>query len=211
MPTKTTTPSETLRAALPAAPLSKDRVLDQDVERDRTTAAAIVGGSEEAARLFYDEHAKRVFSLVHRFTGSADLTQDLTQDVFIRAIERMHQYRGAVPLGAWVRSIALSVTFNALKVRRRRSMREVDADDTLEQPQGGAPDAMLAARLSTALDTLSERSRAIVMLHDAEGYTHEEIAATLDIAPGTSRAMLSQARAALRIALRPVVDGRSIR
>ena len=204
-------PREVLRAALRAAALSQARVVDPDVERDRATAAAIVDGSEDAARVFYDEHVRRVFSLVYRFTGSADLTQDLTQDVFIRAIERMHQYRGAVPLGAWVRSIALSVTLNALKVRRRYSLREVGADESLQQPESVAPDALLATRLSAAMDALPERSRAIVMLHDAEGYTHEEIAATLNIAPGTSRAVLSRARAALRVALRPVVDGRKVR
>jgi RNA polymerase sigma-70 factor (ECF subfamily) len=162
-------------------------------------------------RVFYDDHVRRVFSLVHRFTGSADLAQDLTQDVFIRALERMHQYRGAVPLAAWLRSIALSVTFNALKVRKRRWLRDVDADETLPQPAGATPDALLAARLSAALDALPERSRAIVMLHDAEGYTHEEIAETMGIAPGTSRAMLSQARATLRVVLKPVVSERCTR
>ncbi len=211
MLTKTTTVRELLHAALRPAALSRSRVADPDVERDRATAAAIMGGNEEAARLFYDEHVRRVFSLVHRFTGSPDLTQDITQDVFIRAIERMHQYRGTVPLGAWVRSIALSVTFNALKVRRRHWCREVGADESLRQPETVVPDALLAGKLSAALEILPDRSRAIVMLHDAEGYTHEEIAATLDIAPGTSRAVLSQARAVLRDALRPIVEGRTSR
>jgi RNA polymerase sigma-70 factor (ECF subfamily) len=207
MLTKTTRPQELLGATLPGSALSGVGV-DAGVERDRALAAAIVGGSLEDARAFYDEHVRRVFALVHRFTGSADLAQDLTQDVFIRALERMHQYRGAVPLGAWVRSIALSVTFNALKVRKRRWLRDVGADESLPERDGEAPDVLLASRIASALDALPERSRAVVMLHDAEGYTHEEIAVMLGMAAGTSRAVLSQARATLRSVLQPVRNGR---
>ncbi len=184
---------------------------DATVFRDRAIARALAAGDMTQARTFYDEHVRRVFSLVHRFTGSAQLSQDLTQDVFIRAFERIAQYRGEVPLGAWLRSIALSVTFNALKVRRRETQRHADLGDDLTAHDGHSADAWVQARLQSALDELPEQSRAVVVLHDVEGYTHDEVAATLGIAAGTSRAVLSQARARLRETLAPIRHERRAR
>jgi RNA polymerase sigma-70 factor (ECF subfamily) len=159
-------------------------------------------GDEAAERALYDAHVDRVYWLAYRLSGRHDLAQDLTQDTFIRAFERLGDFRGDAAFGAWLRTIAMSVVLNGLRKQKRYDQREALLDDASMVAVGvrhAEPD--LKERLAEAIDALPEGCRITFVMHDVEGFTHEEIGSALGTTAGTSKAQLSRARAKLRIAL----------
>jgi len=136
--------------------------------------------------------------------GDPDLAADLTQETFIRAFERLEQFRGDASLSTWLHAIAVSVALNGMRqVKRIRGRTEsIEATELVAaQPAGFAVD--LKSRLHSAIDALSEKLRPVFLMHDVEGYTHDEIAGALGIPVGTSKARLFDARTKLRLALAP--------
>jgi RNA polymerase sigma-70 factor, ECF subfamily len=169
---------------------------------DQDLIGRVLAGDPRAERALYDTHVDRVFRLVYRMAGDLDRAQDYTQETFIRAFDRLGEFRGEAALSTWLGSIAISVTLNGLRKVRRSRERETSLDDVV--PIGritreAEPD--LKERLSRAIDGLPEGYRTVFVMHDVEGYTHEEIATTLGVHPGTSKAQLFRARARLREAL----------
>lgn len=169
---------------------------------DQDLIGRVLAGDPSAERELYDAHVDRVFRLVYRIAGDLDRAQDYTQETFIRAFARLGQFRGEAALSTWIGSIAVSIALNGLRKVRRLTSREVDLDDAL-MPGRTAPgaDPDLKNRLAKAIDDLPEGYRTVFVMHDVEGYTHEEIAGTLGVHPGTSKAQLFRARARLREAL----------
>jgi RNA polymerase sigma-70 factor (ECF subfamily) len=169
---------------------------------DKELIGRVLGGDPSAERELYDAHVDRVFRLVYRMAGDLDRAKDFTQETFIRAFSRLGDFRGEAALSTWLGSIAISIALNGLRKARRMREREVALDDV---PQMGRlsveaePD--LKTRLAQAIDGLPEGYRAVFVMHDVEGYTHEEIASSLGVHPGTSKAQLFRARARLREAL----------
>jgi RNA polymerase sigma-70 factor (ECF subfamily) len=166
---------------------------------DHSLIARILAGDSSAERELYDAHVDRVFRLVHRMAGDADQAQDYTQEAFIRAFARLADFRGESGFGTWLGAIAISVTLNGLRKVKRIRSREMPIDDA--PPIGhmrreAEPD--LKVRLHQAIDALPPGYKAVFVMHDVEGYTHEEIARTLGVQPGTSKAQLFRARARLR-------------
>jgi RNA polymerase sigma-70 factor (ECF subfamily) len=160
------------------------------------------GGDPAAERALYDAHVDRVYRLAYRLAGDDELARDFTQETFIRAFQRLDTFRGESRLSTWLHAIATSVTLNGLRKVKRFRRRETGleaADGVTGNPRAAEPD--LKTRLRAAIDALPMKYRAVVVLHDVEGYTHEEIAATLNVEAGTSKARLSRARAKLRVAL----------
>ena len=171
---------------------------------DRELIARCLAGDADAERALYDAHVDRIYRLVYRMAGDGDLAEDLTQDTFIRAFERLEQFRGDSSLATWLHSIAVSVTLNGIRKVKRIGLHTTDLEETpllAAETRDIAPD--LRARLFQAIDTLSEKLRPVFIMHDIEGYTHEEIGASLGIPTGTSKARLFDARAKLRAALAP--------
>lgn len=169
---------------------------------ERELIRRVLAGDPSAERALYDAHVDRVFRLVYRMAGDMDKAQDYTQETFIRAFSRLQSFRGDSALSTWLGSIAISVTLNGLRKVRRRNERELGLDEAA--PVGhtvreAEPD--LKVRLSQAIDDLPDGYRAVFVMHDVEGYTHEEIATSLGVHPGTSKAQLFRARARLREAL----------
>ena len=158
----------------------------------------VLGGDESAARELYDAHVDRVFRLAYRMAGDEDLAREFTQESFIRAFERLDRFRGDAALSTWLHSITVSVTLNGLRKAKRTWAREVDLDDTVagEGRRRAEPD--LKERLHGAIDRLPDIYRSVFVMHDVEGYTHEEIGETLDVATGTAKARLFRARRILR-------------
>ena len=121
---------------------------------------------------------------------------------FIRAFARLQEFRHEASLSTWLTAIAISVTLNGLRKVRRMQEREVGLEDIgslgRSVPQA-EPD--LKQRLSQAISDLPDGYRAVFVMHDVEGYTHEEIGSSLGVHPGTSKAQLFRARARLREAL----------
>ncbi|HEX7091452.1 MAG TPA: RNA polymerase sigma factor [Longimicrobiales bacterium] len=180
------------RLAYPAAGLD-ERLLIQ-----RT-----LGGDDLAARELYDAHVDRVYRLAYRLTGDDELARDCTQETFIRAFQHLGEFRGASALSTWLHSIAVSVCLNTLRTVRRLRRRHADLEEADRADPGDAPgiEPDVRERLKAAIDELPELYRVVLVMHDLEGYTHEEIGAALGMAAGTSKARLSRARGRLREAL----------
>ena len=171
---------------------------------DRELIARCLAGDADAERALYDAHVDRIYRLVYRMAGDGDLAEDFTQDTFIRAFERLDQFRGDSSLATWLHSIAVSVTLNGMRKVKRIGLRTTDLEETptlAAEVRDLPPD--LRTRLFQAIDALSEKLRPVYIMHDIEGYTHEEIGETLGIPIGTSKARLFDARAKLRVALAP--------
>jgi RNA polymerase sigma-70 factor (ECF subfamily) len=169
---------------------------------DRQLVHRCLAGDALAERALYDAHVERVYRLMHRMAGDPELAADFTQDTFIRAFQRLDQFRGDASLATWLHTIAVSVALNGMRKVKRIQGRTDNIENAPElsvQPVGFTHDLKL--RLHSAVDALSEKLRPVFVMHDVEGYTHEEIAGTLGIPVGTSKARLFDARAKLRLAL----------
>ena len=169
---------------------------------DRDLIARVRAGDRTAERLLYDRHVDRVYRLVYRMAGDPDLARDFTQDAFVRAFEKLGTYRGEAAFSTWLHSVATSVTLNGLRRVWRLRRYETDLEDgatVADRTREAEPDLKL--RLRRAIDGLPEGYRTVFVMHELEGYTHEEIAGALGVEVGTSKAQLSRARARLREAL----------
>ena len=169
---------------------------------ERRLVDRVLAGDATAERELYDAHVDRIYRLAFRMTGSDDLAQDFTQEAFLRAFDRLDQFRGDAALGTWLHAIAVRVVLNGMRKVKRFRQREMDLNDSI-LPANPAPRAEpdVRARLERAIDDLPERYRLTFVMHDVEGYTHREIADALGVETGTSKSLLSRARARLREAL----------
>jgi RNA polymerase sigma-70 factor (ECF subfamily) len=152
----------------------------------------------------------RVFSLCARMCGDRDHAEELTQDVFVRAWEKLPQFRGESAFGTWIHRVAVNVVLNDRKTAgRERSRAAPDHDagpDETEDPEarfGGRDAPRHADRLDieAAIAQLPPGARKVFVLHDVEGYKHEEIAEMLGVTSGGTKAQLHRARMLLREAL----------
>ncbi|MEO8200448.1 MAG: RNA polymerase sigma factor [Gemmatimonadota bacterium] len=159
----------------------------------------VMAGDPSAEREMYDAYVDRVFRLAYRLAGESDLAQDFVQETFIRVFGRLDTFRGESALGTWITSIALSVALNGLRKVKRFRTREAHLDEAAMVTGGKRrtePD--LRTRMREAIDRLPEGYRTVFVMHDMEGYTHEEIGTALGVQSGTSKAQLFRARAKLR-------------
>lgn len=180
----------TIPTSPPAAP---DRLLDQELI-DR-----VLLGDRLAARALYEAHVGAVHRIAFRLSGDADVANDLTQDTFVRAFRQLPSFRGDAAFGTWLHRVAVRTSINGL--RKVRRLRKAEVDLTLLDNHGTwdrPRDSQLQQRLQRAMDTLPDAQRQTLVLHDLEGYTHQEIGRMLGVAEGTSKSRLSQARSALR-------------
>jgi RNA polymerase sigma-70 factor (ECF subfamily) len=166
--------------------------------------ARVVAGDRLAARELYDAHAPRVFRLAFRLTGDGDLARELTQETFVRAFAQLGRFRGESALSTWLHRVTVSVVSNAMRKVKRFRARETDLDEASAVPtMAVTADPDLRDRLHRAIDELPEIYRVTLVMHDVEGYTHEEIAGVLGVAEGTCKSRLSVARAQVREKLAP--------
>lgn len=169
---------------------------------DRQLVTRCLAHDALAERALYDAHVERIYRLMHRMAGDADLAADFTQETFIRAFERLEQFRGDSSLATWLHTIAVSIALNGMrKVNRTQGRTEMIDDVPSLAAETFRFTGDLKARLHAAIDALSAKLRPVFVMHDVEGYTHEEIAGSLGIPVGTSKARLFDARAKLRVAL----------
>ncbi len=164
--------------------------------------ARTLAGDPAAERALFEAHVDRVYRLAYRITGDPDVAQDCAQDTFIRAFQRLGTFRGDSKLGTWLGAIAISTALNAVRSRKRGERFSAPLDEAVESGQlPVAADPDLRDRLHAAIDGLPDGYRTVFLLHDVEGYTHEEIGQLLGVQSGTSKAQLFRARAKLRDAL----------
>ena len=169
---------------------------------ERQLVMRVIDGDPTAQRELYDAHVDRVYRLAYRLAGEEELARDFTQLTFIRAFDKIGDFRFESSLGTWLHTIGTSVALNGLRkvktFRQREAPMEAAATIGTERKEA-EPD--LKQRLSEAIDSLGEKYRTVFLMHDVEGFTHEEIGAALGIPPGTSKTRLFQGRAKLRAAL----------
>ncbi len=159
-------------------------------------------GDGQAVRALYERYAPRVYAVVRRIAGDDDLAQDYAQEAWIRAIRALPSFRGDARFSTWLHRIAVNSALQALRKAETRQKREAPMPDTI--PVGPARgDALLEQRLEWALDRLPDGMRQVLILHDVEGYTHEEIGDVLGVTSGTSKSQLFKARARMRDLLTP--------
>ena len=169
---------------------------------DRECIARARLGDERALRALYDTHVDRVYRLSYRMAGDAELARDFTQETFIRAFAKLDGFRGEAAFATWLHRIATTVALNGLRKVKRFRRREAELDEAAQVvSRGRAAEPDLKTRLRRAIDGLPVGYRTVFVMHDVEGYTHEEIAGALGVETGTSKAQLSRARAKLRAAL----------
>ena len=174
------------------------------VNREPELIARVVAGDRLAARELYDAHVERVFRLAFRLTGEAELARELTQESFVRAFAQLGRFRGESALSTWLHRVTISVVSNAMRKVKRFRARETDLDEAgLISVDSRVADPDLREKLHRAIDELPEIYRTTFVMHDVEGYTHEEIANVLGVAEGTCKSRLSVARAQLREKLKP--------
>ncbi len=169
---------------------------------DQQLIALVLAGDPKAEREFYDRHVDKVYRLAYRLSGDTTLAQDCTQEAFIRAFARLPQYRGEAALQTWICAICVSVSLNGLRSSTTRHKREVGFEEALtfaDSRREAEPD--LKDRMQAAIASLSDGYRTVFLMHDLEGFTHDEIGLTLGIPQGTSKARLFHARRKLRAAL----------
>jgi RNA polymerase sigma-70 factor (ECF subfamily) len=169
---------------------------------EQRLTARVLAGDAAAERQLYDTHVDRVYRLAYRLSRDDELAREFVQDTFVRVFQRLDGFRHEAALSTWIHAVAMSVILTGLRRVRRMQAREVELDDiVVADIDPRCDDPELGARVHAAIDGLPDIYRAIFVMHELEGYTHEEIGAALGLAPGTSKARLSRARHRLRTVL----------
>ena len=183
--------------------------LTNRMDSDLITIRRAIAGDELAQRTLWTRHAPHIDAVVRRMVGDPDLAQDVAQDVWIQIFRALPTYRGDAQFGTWAHRIAVNRTLNAMRRVKRleRTETPIEDDDHAVPPDGER--ALLAATIEEAAGRLSPGARTVFLLHDVEGFTHEEIARELGITPGGSKSQLFKARAKLRRLLAHLVETRT--
>jgi RNA polymerase sigma-70 factor (ECF subfamily) len=182
---------------------------------DRLTEAEAIErakqGDAEAFQFLYNLHKRRVYSLCLRMTSNTAAAEDLTQEAFLQLFRKIATFRGESAFSTWLHRMSVNVVLMQL---RKKGLQVVPIDETMEgedegavRKEPGAPDERLAGsidrlQLQRAVDELPPGYRTIFVLHDVEGYEHNEIADMVGCSIGNSKSQLHKARIKLRELLR---------
>ena len=185
------------------ATLHRDR--DQAARRsgrggdaETADAALAAAGDGRAFERLYRAHVARIHSLVRRMMGP-DHADDVTQDVFVRAWNKLATFRAEAAFGTWLHRLAVNVILARRTTLGTERGRYDDSQDALEVvPSRPGAGVELSLDFEQAMGRLPDGARQVFVLHDIEGYRHEEIADMLGIVEGTSKSQLHHARMALR-------------
>lgn len=167
------------------------------------------GGDAAAVRALYDRYAPRVYAVVRRIAADDELAKDYAQEAWIRAIRALPTFRGDARFSTWLHRIAVNSALQAMRKAETRQRREAPIPEHVATLPGSR-DALLKRRLEVALDRLPEGMRRVIILHDVEGYTHEEIAEMMGRTSSFSKSQLARAHARLRRLLGPETEGRTV-
>lgn len=171
---------------------------------DSTLVRAARDGDMRAFEALYRRHIGRVHGVIARLVGGHGArAEDLAQEAFVRAWQALPAYRFESAFGTWLYRLAVNTAL--MELRARRSRPQMDGDEDAFDAIGGVDSAGHVTALSIDLErvvaTLPPRARAVLVLHDVEGWKHEEIAIELGMAVGSSKAQLHRARGLLRTRL----------
>ena len=167
-----------------------------DIELDELTLAGAKRGDMRACERIYRKYHKQAFTVAIRICNNRELAQDVTQEAFINAFKRMHQYRGDSPFWGWLRRVVVNHTISALRKLPRHDA--VELEDYMSPRTGDQEGVGRCMDLEQALAKLNTEDRMVVWLHDVEGYKHLEIAELVGKTESYSKTRLNRARAKLR-------------
>ena len=175
-------------------------------ERD-LVQAVLQDGDEPAFRELYRRHTPRLYLLVLRLLGYSEMdAEDVVQETWVRAVKELAGFRWESALGTWLSAIGCNVARDQLRKLKRQEARErspgLESWIALQPPD--------QVDLEQAIGRLPEGYRTVLVMHDLEGFTHEEIGTALGIAAGTSKSQLFGARRSLRAMLNPVVEAEDV-
>lgn len=174
------------------------RLIEEDVApvgAESAVVAEALAGSVAAFERLYRDNVGRIYALCLRLSGDPAAAEELTQDVFVRAWEKLAGFRGESAFGTWLHRLAVNVVLGQRRSEGRRAARVFVTNDlTLYESRGGHPPTGEQMDLEAALAALPEASRKVFVLHEIEGYTHQEIAEMTGRAEGTCKALLHRAR-----------------
>jgi RNA polymerase sigma factor (sigma-70 family) len=163
---------------------------------DRADIGLAAGGDAEAFERVYRRHAGRIHALCRRML-SPEEADDATQEVFIRAWQKLHLFRGDAAFGTWLHRLAVNLLLGRRQTQATQRAR-IDADADVVSMASRRDRADLRVDFEAAIRTLPPGAREVFLLYDVEGYTHEEIAGMLGVNVGTSKSQLHRARMSLR-------------
>jgi RNA polymerase sigma-70 factor (ECF subfamily) len=178
-----------------------------DIQIDPGIVKRAARGDAKAHEIIYRAYSAPVYSVCLRFTRIPAQAEDLLQETFIEVMRSIARFRGEAPLGIWIRQVAVSKALMFLRSAWHKRSQSLDDDweDMMTGPhtgQGNPTQPEQAIDLDAALGTLPAVSRAVVWLHDVEGFTHKEIAGLLGKSESFSKSQLSRAYQKLR----PLLD-----
>jgi RNA polymerase sigma-70 factor, ECF subfamily len=164
---------------------------------ERADVLSASKGDHQAFERLYRLNVARILGLARRLAGP-HMAEELTQDVFVRAWEKLAGFRGEARFGTWLYRLAVNVIIEHHRGFARRSLVERDDEQAFERAAAGPPDTAFTLDLESALELVPPGARQVFVLHDVEGYKHGEIATLMKITTGTSKGQLHRARMALR-------------
>jgi RNA polymerase sigma-70 factor (ECF subfamily) len=169
---------------------------------DFRIAQAIAGGDRLLFKEVYDRNINILFNLARRVAGSAVEAEDIVQDTFIKAYQKIHLFAGRSTLSSWLYRICLNVGLEHL--RHKKGTFEDLNDGNCSPVEPNQKQLVLRRKLAKAIEKLPRGCRMVFVLHDIEGFNHKEIADQLNLAEGTSKSQLFKAR----LMLRKILTGR---
>lgn len=164
---------------------------------DATDVALATQGDQSAFERLYQAHVRRIYGLTTRMAGPRE-ADELTQDIFVRAWQKLHTFRGESSFATWLHRLAVNVVIEDRRGTSRRAWRNVDDEVAIDRAAVAPRDSAFAMDFEAAVAALPEGARQVFVLHDVEGYKHQEIGRTMGIAEGTSKGQLHRARMMLR-------------
>lgn len=168
----------------------------------------------EAFGWLVERYQARIYSYIRRLVRSREEAEDLTQDTFVKAYRNIDRYDGRASMATWLFRIASNLCIDASRNRSRRVdavsieiMPVRDPEDGTWNPELHSVAGEMRAAVEAAIADLKEPLRAVLLLHDVEGLTYEEIAGVVDVPLGTVKSRLFVARKSLQKALSPFLEG----
>jgi len=166
-------------------------------QADAADASRAAGGDFRAFERLYRAHVNRIHALARRMLNP-DEANEATQDVFVRAWQKIGSYRGEAAFGTWLHRLAVNVLLGRRQVLKLERERHLEDDSALELLPAKVRHPDLSVDFDAAIVKLPPGARQVFVLHDVEGYRHEEIAGLLGVTTGTTKAQLHRARMLLR-------------
>ena len=167
-----------------------------DIEIDEVTLAGARRGDIGACERIYRKYHRPAFTVAVRVCRCRELAQEVTQEAFISAFRRIRQFRGDAPFWGWLRRVVVNHAISALRKLPKADI--VEFEDYQSWDAGQQEQISLAMDLDDALQQLGDEDRAIVWLHDVEGYRHQDIAKLFGKTESFSKTRLARARKRLR-------------